>query len=143
VAYSSSLRYLALPLAIAMSIGTTQAADADADKVTDLKALDVKATAHSAARTGTKTDTPLIEVPQSVSVVTSDDIIIRAAHSLSDALGYTAGVSTNATGTDQRYDWPYIRGFSAGSQGIYLDGLRLQPGQFLPRYCTDKTHPAA
>lgn len=133
MAYSSSLRFLALPFAIAVSISAARAADAGADKITNLKALDVKATAQSAAGTGTKTDTPLIEVPQSVSVITSDDIVIRAAHSLSDALGYTAGVSTNATGTDQRYDWPYIRGFSAGSQGIYLDGLRLQPGQFAAR----------
>nr|WP_255494812.1 TonB-dependent siderophore receptor [Luteibacter sp. Sphag1AF] len=126
-----------LPLALAifssLSANVAQADDRDSDKVTDLKAVNVKATTDAPGRTGTKLDAPLIEVPQSISVITSDDIVIRAAHSLSDALTYSAGVSSNATGTDQRYDWPYIRGFSAGSQGIYVDGLRFQPGQFAGR----------
>jgi hypothetical protein len=63
-----------------------------------------------------------IEVPQSVSVVSREDLTLRNVQSLSDALNYTAGTASNATGTDQRYDWPYIRGFDAGI-------LRRLPGR--------------
>ena len=57
--------------------------------------------AHQSA-TGTKTDTPLIETPQSVSVVTADEIEARAAQTLGNALRYTAGVSGEAYGSDLR-----------------------------------------
>src|SRR5690606_1403291 len=43
---------------------------------------------------GTKTDTPLIETPQSVSVVTADQMRVQKASTLADALGYTASVVT-------------------------------------------------
>jgi iron complex outermembrane receptor protein len=105
-------------------------------RVTQLKGVDVRALASpvaTQARVGTKTDTPLIETPQSVTVIGRDELTVRAVHSLSDALNYTAGTTANATGTDARYDWPYIRGFSAGDFGIYLDGLRYQPGSFVGR----------
>jgi len=53
---------------------------------------------------------------------------------LSQALTYTAGVSVNGTGTDTRYDWPLIRGFSATTYGMYLDGLRWMPNQLSGRF---------
>src|SRR5690554_2895782 len=40
----------------------------------------------------TKTDTPLIETPQSVTVVTQEQIEDTGAQSLQDALNYAAGV---------------------------------------------------
>ncbi|WP_256657824.1 TonB-dependent receptor plug domain-containing protein [Pseudomonas sp. 2FG] len=42
--------------------------------------------------TGTKTDTPILETPQSVSVITADRIRDQGAQSVQDALRYTAGV---------------------------------------------------
>ena len=77
--------------------------------------------AHRSA-TGTKTDAALIEVPQSVSVVTPDQIEARGAQSLDEALQYSAGVITTAS--DPRWDTPVIRGFDASSS-IYLDGLKV------------------
>ncbi|PZA11793.1 hypothetical protein DNX69_11825 [Rhodopseudomonas palustris] len=41
--------------------------------------------------TGTKTDSPLVETPASVSVVTRDQISDQGAQSVSQALRYTAG----------------------------------------------------
>ena len=72
---------------------------------------------------GMKTDTPIIEVPQSVSVITADRIEQLGANTLPEALGYTAGVRPSTYGSDTRYDWLSIRGFDAYYPGIYFDGL--------------------
>ncbi len=74
---------------------------------------------------GTKTDTPLIEVPQSISVVTEEQIQKQEAQSVGAALRYTPGVNSEAFGSDSRYDWIYIRGFLAPK---FLDGLQLPYG---------------
>ena len=70
--------------------------------------------------TGSKTETPLLETPQSVSVVTRDEMNTRGAQNLVDALAYTPGVG--APYPDPNGDWQYIRGFFASQ---YLDGLRI------------------
>jgi iron complex outermembrane receptor protein len=69
----------------------------------------------------TKTDTPLIETPQSVTVVTQEQIEDTGAQSLQDALNYAAGVRSEAYGVDSRSDNFRIRG---ATPTIYLDGLR-------------------
>ncbi|MBR8653594.1 TonB-dependent siderophore receptor [Achromobacter sp. Marseille-Q0513] len=76
--------------------------------------------------TGTKTDTPLIETPQSISVVTSDFIEATGATRLRDALAYTPGINVSPWGSDSRFDWTIIRGFDAQTPGYYLDGLPLR-----------------
>jgi iron complex outermembrane receptor protein len=73
--------------------------------------------------TATKTDTPLIETPQSISVITRDQLDDRAVQSITEALGYTAG-TFSGTVADPRFDDPNIRGFSAGPNQ-FLDGLRI------------------
>lgn len=80
--------------------------------------------------TATKTGTPLIEVPQSVSVVTRDEIDRRGAVSVTEALRYTAGVTAESAGMDSRVDDVNIRGFDASSfsNNIFVDGLRLPQG---------------
>jgi iron complex outermembrane receptor protein len=78
--------------------------------------------------TGTKTDTPLIENPQSISVVPRDQIDARQAQTLGEALRYTAGVRGENYGTDSRTDWFQIRGFNAQDNGIFLNGLRYNTG---------------
>lgn len=72
---------------------------------------------------GIKTDTPITEVPQSVSVITADRMEQLGANTLPEALGYTAGVRPSTYGSDSRYDWLSIRGFDAYYPGIYFDGM--------------------
>lgn len=74
--------------------------------------------------TATKTDTPLIETPQSISVITRDQMNAQNVQSVSDALRYSAGVLAESNGPDPRADYPTIRGFSAGGRSSYRDGLR-------------------
>jgi iron complex outermembrane receptor protein len=74
---------------------------------------------------GTKTDTPLIEVPQSVSVVTRKQIETQNAQSVSEVLRYVPGVTIETYGPDPKgYDWILMRGFNAQSTSSYLDGMR-------------------
>ncbi|MFS8037022.1 TonB-dependent siderophore receptor [Xanthobacter sp. AM11] len=74
--------------------------------------------------TGSKTDTPVIEVPQSVSVVTRDQMDDRAVQNVGQALDYSVGVLGQPYGTDPRFDSPILRGFSAANSQ-YLNGLKL------------------
>lgn len=71
--------------------------------------------------TGTKTDTKLSETPQSVTVVTRDQIVDQGAGNMQDALNYAAGVRSDAYGIDSRSDGVRVRGVSPDD---YLDGLR-------------------
>ncbi|MBN8908819.1 MAG: TonB-dependent receptor plug domain-containing protein, partial [Rhodospirillales bacterium] len=74
-------------------------------------------------RAATKTDTPLLETPQSVSVITRDQMTQQDVHTLNQAVRYTSGVAPETRGgIATRYDQLTIRGFDADK---YLDGLRL------------------
>ncbi|PZO78705.1 MAG: TonB-dependent siderophore receptor [Mesorhizobium amorphae] len=74
----------------------------------------------------TKTNTPLIETPQSVSVVTSDQIERQEVRSIRAATRYTAGVISETTGgADTRFGGFNIRGFDSTAEGTFFDGLRL------------------
>jgi len=75
----------------------------------------------SVGSTASKTDTPLRETAQSVTVVTRDQIVDQGANNLQDALNYAAGVRSDAYGLDSRTDSVRIRG---GYPDEYLDGLR-------------------
>ena len=75
--------------------------------------------------TGTKTETPLIETPEAISVVTSQELRDRDTQTVDDALRYTAGVDAEPYGIDTRLDWFYIRGFFSTFDSLFLDGLAL------------------
>ncbi|WP_314954999.1 TonB-dependent siderophore receptor [Bradyrhizobium cosmicum] len=79
----------------------------------------------SSSAAGTKTNTPLLETPQSISVVTRKELNDRAVQTLTEAVGYQPGVRIDASGYDPRFDAISIRGFDITYNGIYLDGLRL------------------
>jgi iron complex outermembrane receptor protein len=72
--------------------------------------------------TATKTDTPLLETPQSISVVTKDQIKDQGAQTVQDALQYTPGVALQSYGANAFFDGFKLRGFDAPQ---YLDGLRM------------------
>ncbi|CUZ92913.1 MULTISPECIES: ferrichrome porin FhuA [Serratia] len=80
--------------------------------------------------TGTKTDTQLVKTPQSVSVVTREQMDILQPTSVKEALGYTPGVMVGSRGSSNVYDAVYIRGFGSVNQNEYLDGLKLQGDYF-------------
>ncbi|PAX18761.1 TonB-dependent siderophore receptor [Vandammella animalimorsus] len=73
------------------------------------------------AVTATKTDTPLAETPQSVTVVTRDQMTEQGMTNVQDALTYAAGVRSDLYGLDSRNDGMAVRGANPVN---YLDGLR-------------------
>ena len=78
--------------------------------------------------TGSKTDTPLVETPRSISVVAHDELADRGASTLQEALAYTPGVATFASGRSLALDEFLVRGFDTanGNLGQLRDGLKLQ-----------------
>lgn len=128
-------RQLAVLVALSLTSGAAFAAD---DTIT------VNANASSAPQespwgpaptiaakrsaTGTKTDTPIEKNPQSVSIVTRQELDIHHPSSVKEALGYTPGVTVSSRGASNTYDFVIIRGFSSRglNQNNYLDGQKLQ-----------------
>ena len=76
---------------------------------------------------GAKSDTPIIETPLSVSVLTEERIADLGALTVQDALGYVAGLYNGPYGLDTRGDWSQIRGVSPVQ---YLDGLKSLFGSY-------------
>ncbi|MDV6316592.1 TonB-dependent siderophore receptor [Idiomarina sp. HP20-50] len=77
--------------------------------------------------TGSKSDTPIIETPLSVSVLTEARIEDLGAVTVQDAIGYVAGLYNGPYGVDTRGDWAQIR---AVSPVQYLDGLKSLFGYY-------------
>ena len=75
--------------------------------------------------TATKTDTPLIETPQAISVVTRDQMEAQGALTLRETTNYTAGVVSSYF--DSRVDSFKVRG---GDAVQYLDGLQRTYGTY-------------
>jgi len=67
-----------------------------------------------------KSDIPLIETPQSVSVITRDQIDLLNFNDAQQAVRYAAGTYGESYGPDLRYDFLTVRGFTPKQ---YIDGL--------------------
>lgn len=71
----------------------------------------------------TRTSTPLIETPQSISVVSADEVRDQASPTLQEAVRYVPGVRHALYGIDNRGDWISLRGSQEST--TLLDGMRL------------------
>lgn len=72
--------------------------------------------------TANKADIPLIETPQSITVITRDQIDLLNFIDAQQAVRYTAGVFGENYGPDPRYDFVTVRGFTPKQ---YIDGLAV------------------
>ncbi|MFT9088156.1 MAG: TonB-dependent siderophore receptor [Acetobacter okinawensis] len=121
---------LAYPLATKAETSLSQDSETTKDEYVEVKA---KRSGYVAGSTSiaTKTDVPLREVPQSVTVITRMQMDEQHARSISDALNYSAGVSAGSR-PGSRFDSIYLRGFGGfgGSANYvqFLDGTRLTQG---------------
>lgn len=77
---------------------------------------------------GTGVATPIIDTPQSISVVTADQIADQNATSLTDTLLYTPGVVAQSGAFSRMADDLMMRGFNVadGSSGMLRDGMQFQ-----------------
>jgi iron complex outermembrane receptor protein len=79
------------------------------------------------AATATKTNTPIMETPRSVSVITEQLMADQGVQTVQDALVYSAGVYGAAFGFDTRGDWARVRGLEPED---YRDGLKWHFGYY-------------
>ncbi|MDZ7855900.1 TonB-dependent siderophore receptor [Sphaerotilus sp.] len=86
--------------------------------------------------TGTRTDTPIVETPQSISIITADQIKDQGAGTLTEALRYSAGVRAEAFALNNRDDSFRLRGGSEGS--TLLNGLRSSQSHPFNPYLTNE-----
>ncbi|RJE77533.1 TonB-dependent receptor [Pseudoalteromonas sp. MSK9-3] len=102
---------------------------ADDIKQDDIEKITVSPTGliSYVSASASKSDTPIIESPVSVSVLTSERIQALGAENLQEAIGYVAGVFNGPYGVDTRGDWANIRGVAPVQ---YLDGLQLMFGYY-------------
>ncbi|HEA7606144.1 TPA: ferrichrome porin FhuA [Escherichia coli] len=134
-----SLRKIAVVVATAvsgMSVYAQAAVESKEDTITVTAAPAPQESAWGPAATiaarqsatGTKTDTPIQKVPQSISVVTAEEMALHQPKSVKEALSYTPGVAVGTRGASNTYDYLIIRGFAADgqSQNNYLNGLKMQ-----------------
>ena len=63
--------------------------------------------------TATKTDTPIIETPQPITVIDDELFLAQGAVSIGDTLNYVSGVTANPYGPDSRVDGAFVRGINA------------------------------
>jgi iron complex outermembrane receptor protein len=103
-------------------------ADGDAKMLGSVTVNAYQATKQTSG--ATKTETPLAETAQSVSVIAREEMDARGVRNLNDAMRYVAGVALESTGIDNRVDDFSIRGFDAGSWGnnVTIDGMRAPQG---------------
>ena len=74
------------------------------------------------AETATKSNIPLIQTPQSISVITRDQIDLLNFIDAQQAVRYTSGAFGENYGPDPRYDFITVRGFTPKQ---YIDGLAV------------------
>ncbi|WP_416208118.1 TonB-dependent siderophore receptor [Chelativorans sp. M5D2P16] len=126
------LAFLGSAATVGLSNGVlAQQVDSDATRLERIEVEGETATGpvggYIAGRTatGAKTDTPLSEIPQSVSVIGREEMDDLGADKADEALRYAAGVFAQPFGYDSDTNWIFIRGFQATQTGVYQDGLPL------------------
>ncbi|WP_164557812.1 TonB-dependent siderophore receptor [Massilia atriviolacea] len=137
---SAALHAACLGLALSSTASHAQQAASTARQEVVLPAISVIATGTpvqgyvaSRSAAATKTDTPLMETPQAISVITRAEMDARNVRDLGEAVAYSAGVTSGGTGETTLFggNSVRVRGFGGGgtagfSFNEYLDGMKLQ-----------------
>ena len=88
--------------------------------------------------TATKTDTPIIEIPQSISVVTRREMDMRSVQNFTEALRYVPGVTVDQFGFEGRgFEYLQIRGFSGLNTANFRDGLSNSAVGYFTQFITE------
>ncbi len=103
---------------------------------------DTAATAPYVAKnttTATKTDTPIIEIPQSISVITRRELDARGVQFFTEALRYVPGVVVDTFGFNgQGFEYLGMRGFNVQTTANFRDNLnQAATGIFFGAFITD------
>ena len=88
---------------------------------------------------GTKTDTPIIEIPQSISVINRRELDARGVQFFTEALRYVPGVVVDQFGFNgQGFEYLGMRGFNVQTTANFRDNLnQAATGVFFGAFITD------
>lgn len=98
---------------VAVSASPVMAAAPESSDPTDFAEVVVTAPSYvpKMSESATKLEMPLIQTPQSVTVITRDQIDLINWQNLGQAVRYTSGIVGENYGSDERYNWLTLRGF--------------------------------
>lgn len=119
----ASARALALCGAAIFAVSMTTAARAEDARpdAADNAGGEADSILVTAPTAGTKTETPIVQIPQPLTIITADQYLSQGAISISDTVKYAAGVLANPYGRDTRVDGFNVRGIDALQ---FRDGMR-------------------
>ncbi|WP_394560736.1 TonB-dependent siderophore receptor [Aquipseudomonas alcaligenes] len=135
VAHKTPTGYVVLP---SKSGSSLQLEDTDIEASAERSAFEpANGYFASNSSTATKTDRPILETAQAISVVTAEQIADRNVDRVQDAVAYSAGVRVGSSGLDPRFDTISVRGFDTTMSADFLDGLRQPYNGWLSIYGTE------
>nr|WP_242698808.1 TonB-dependent siderophore receptor [Alteromonas sp. 5E99-2] len=114
----------------------------DESNTTNLETITVTSERYleEVATSATKTNTSVIETPQSIVTITRAQIDHQNSQTVSEALRYSSGVLSDVESTS-RNDSVFLRGFGGFGTSTtlvsFLDGLRLPRGQAFAQFSID------
>lgn len=120
-------RFLCSTSLLLLTLSTPAFAEDETQSATPVETIIV--TANRPTSTGSKSDTPVVEVPQSLSIVGRDLMDAQDVQTVSQAIAYQAGVFNGSTSANGRYDRISLRGFDVTNTGVLQDGLRATTSQ--------------
>jgi iron complex outermembrane recepter protein len=120
IRFSSAVALSAMAVALC---SPAIASDGAADTETGSNIIVTGIRSEMPTSSGTKSAAPILETPQSISVITAEDITGLGLSNLNQTLRYVAGVTPETRGANAEiYDQFKLRGFDAPR---YLDGLKV------------------
>ena len=122
----------AVSLTIAVPLVLAQSSDSEVAGVVTLDDLEVVGRyLYSDQINALRTPTPIIDVPQSLSIITADKIALQGFNSIGDIINYTPGVNTSM-GEGHR-DAVVFRGVRSTAD-FFIDGVRDDVQYYRPLY---------
>lgn len=119
------LRRLALATAGASALLAAMPAAAQVDGAVEELMVTAPNYVPTGETTASKSQIPLVETPQAMTVISRDQIDLLDWSTLSQTVRYTAGITGENYGPDERVDWLTVRGFNPVQ---YVDGLQSAIG---------------
>ena len=86
------------------------------------------------ASSALKLGVPLMETPQSVSVIPALQLEVQGVNRYSEAFRYTPGIQAEPFGQEIRRTWLRLRGFDSSQDALFKDGLKLANNNFIAAY---------
>lgn len=132
---NTTKRLASATLAMALTASAVTAQTTAATEMAIDETVVVGNTLYADQVSALKTPTPIIDVPQSLSITTADEISVRGFNSIGDIVDYTPGV--NVSQGEGHRDAVVFRGVRSTAD-FFVDGVRDDVQYYRPLYNVDQ-----